>query len=197
MTSIAEKKCKKCNVVKSINSFCADKSKKDGIKNICNSCNNAITQKWRDNNRERDRSNSKKWRDNNLEKSKDNFSTWLSENKEKFNEAVKSWRLRNKDREKQTRKVWRERNHLKLAIDSSNRRARIKGVTGRITKTEWINLCERYKNKCLCCGREDMKLTIDHIVPISLGGLNIISNIQPLCSYCNNSKGAKVRDYRN
>jgi 5-methylcytosine-specific restriction endonuclease McrA len=36
----------------------------------------------------------------------------------------------------------------------------------------------------LCCG-EAKPLTVDHVVPVSKGGSNDISNIQPLCLECN------------
>ena len=48
----------------------------------------------------------------------------------------------------------------------------------------------------LCCGRGDVELTADHIVPISKGGSSDISNIQPLCSACNSAKRDRVVDYR-
>ena len=60
---------------------------------------------------------------------------------------------------------------------------------------EWFDLCEKYDNKCLCCGRK-AKLTIDHIVPIRKGGNSLIENLQPLCKRCNSKKGASCTNYK-
>lgn len=49
--------------------------------------------------------------------------------------------------------------------------------------------------KCLKCGSLT-KLSIDHIMPISLGGDNTISNLQTLCTSCNSTKKDKFKDYR-
>ena len=66
----------------------------------------------------------------------------------------------------------------------------------RMQKTvEWIDLCEKYDNLCLCCKKKN-PLTVDHVIPISKGGLNIIENIQPLCKKCNCAKHDKIIDYR-
>ena len=46
------------------------------------------------------------------------------------------------------------------------------------------------------CGSTDEDLTVDHIVPLALGGSNTIDNIQPLCSACNGIKGCETTDYR-
>ena len=35
-------------------------------------------------------------------------------------------------------------------------------------------------------------MTIDHILPRSLGGSNAIENLQPMCNTCNHKKGNKV-----
>lgn len=53
----------------------------------------------------------------------------------------------------------------------------------------------RDKN-CLKCGTSN-KLQIDHIKPISKGGLNKLSNLQALCNSCNSRKSDTYKDYRN
>lgn len=47
---------------------------------------------------------------------------------------------------------------------------------------------------CCYCGKSDVKLTIDHIVPISRGGTNSLNNIALACGHCNSSKGNKTLD---
>ena len=43
---------------------------------------------------------------------------------------------------------------------------------------------------CQRCGTED-NLTVDHILPRSLGGDDSLFNLQVLCSICNSSKGGR------
>lgn len=49
--------------------------------------------------------------------------------------------------------------------------------------------------KCLSCGSQK-ELTLDHIVPKSIGGTNHKNNLQTLCKPCNQKKGDRIRDYR-
>ena len=69
---------------------------------------------------------------------------------------------------------------------------------GKHSFAEWNALKKFYDFMCLCCKQKEpqIKLTEDHIVPISVGGSNDISNIQPLCQHCNSIKWTKVVDYR-
>jgi 5-methylcytosine-specific restriction endonuclease McrA len=80
----------------------------------------------------------------------------------------------------------------------NNRRARIQQAGGEFTSREWKKLCKRYDYTCLCCGKREpeIKLTVDHVIPLSAGGTNSIDNIQPLCISCNASKGTRTIDYR-
>ena len=47
-----------------------------------------------------------------------------------------------------------------------------------------------FENKCAYCGNTE-KVTIDHVVPLSRGGLDNASNVVPACVRCNSSKCAK------
>lgn len=45
--------------------------------------------------------------------------------------------------------------------------------------------------KCVACKSSD-DLTIDHIVPVSVGGSNDKGNLQVMCRPCNSRKGTKL-----
>lgn len=83
-------------------------------------------------------------------------------------------------------------------VSNALRRARYYGASGRFTRPEWKSLCEKYDNRCLCCGKSEpeISLTVDHVIPLSQGGANTIENIQPLCWQCNRQKGAQSTDFR-
>jgi 5-methylcytosine-specific restriction endonuclease McrA len=70
---------------------------------------------------------------------------------------------------------------------------------GHHTKKQWTELLSKYK-KCPICNRLWVNIpqrpdkrykyvwTKDHIIPITKGGTDDISNIQPLCYQCNSAK---------
>jgi len=114
-------------------------------------------------------------------------------------------RLRERRREESYRQVarhYRETNRLRLREHKRaykhRRRALLSRSGGSYTPQEWADLKAKYNFTCLCCGESEpaIKLTPDHVIPIAKLGPNDISNIQPLCLFCNMSKGAKTRDYR-
>lgn len=85
-------------------------------------------------------------------------------------------------------------NHLKhVRIRSHKKRC----AGGTFTIEEWEKVKVLYRYACPSCKlcEPEIKLTIDHIKPVSLGGLNNSDNIQPLCQSCNSRKGAREIRY--
>ena len=54
---------------------------------------------------------------------------------------------------------------------------------------------KKYGKQCLSCGSKE-NISLDHIMPVTKGGLNDLDNLQPLCKSCNSRKATKVIDYR-
>ena len=76
--------------------------------------------------------------------------------------------------------------HLK-----ARRYARERGAKGSHTLREWEELKAKFNNLCVFCN-QDKLLTKDHIIPLSEGGSDFITNIQPLCRNCNSKKWKKL-----
>ncbi|MBI1939565.1 MAG: HNH endonuclease [Ignavibacteriales bacterium] len=54
------------------------------------------------------------------------------------------------------------------------------------------NILKRDGHKCAYCGRGDLPLTIDHIIPKSKGGDESWENLVAACLPCNNRKGDRT-----
>lgn len=81
----------------------------------------------------------------------------------------------------------------------ARKRAEQYGLTEHYTEWELLELFTHYGWQCMCCGSEGggiMGMVADHIVPLSVGGKNLIENIQILCFGCNVSKRNRIIDYR-
>ena len=120
-----------------------------------------------------------------------------NDNKEHMHEYQKQWRADHPDSVSKYLSKYQKNNLDKHAQKQHRRRAKIaQNGDDKYSVQDWKNLCNTYGNKCLCCGKTNIKLTVDHVLPIKMGGRNIIENIQPLCKSCNSKKGARHIDYR-
>ena len=206
MPIVTEKKCSRCGWVKPISEFQKRRTINSKPSKLCESCreitrrwasnNKASNHKWQDENREKANASKKKWRLENPDIQKNAKIAWYALNKERTATVTKIWKLLNPEKLKEYEINYVTNNREKVYQKARNRRARKKLAIGKITAKEWQELCNKYGNKCLCCGRSDVRLTQDHVVPLVLGGTNTIENAQPLCLSCNSKKGVKVVDYR-
>jgi 5-methylcytosine-specific restriction endonuclease McrA len=162
------KTCSLCNLSKALQEFSKCSAREDGLQNYCKPCAK--------------------------EKRRERYLAKIDEEREQN----RQWHIENKPwldpAKREYLNAWRRASDRQT--EKNNRRALEMNAEGSFTTEEWYSLCETFGNKCLSCGRPDVKLTQDHVVPLSKGGTNWITNIQPLCGTCNSSKGAKTIDYR-
>lgn len=184
MDTIITKKCTKCGVEKFITEFYRNSTHRGGYASECKSCTLKYCSEYQRNHKADVNERARKRYAKNPKKYRKQSSEWYKAHPDVRKEVVK----------KSERKHPRPSD--KNSIYCNNRRARRINAEGNFTLDEWKNLCDKYKNKCLCCGRDDVKLSPDHVVPLFLNGTNWISNIQPLCRSCNSKKGIKIIDYR-
>ena len=67
---------------------------------------------------------------------------------------------------------------------------------GSHTKDQWLLLKTEFDLKCVRCLTNECNVEKDHIIPLYQGGSDSIENIQPLCAYCNSSKGPETFNWK-
>ena len=123
---------------------------------------------------------------------------WIEKHQTFCQECIKKWKKENPERVRKYNKKWRKNNREKIIFWNLKRRAIKLNAEGSHTFKEWEELKEKYNYMCLCCKKSEpeIKLTEDHICPLSKGGTDFIENIQPLCMSCNSKKWKKIWDLR-
>lgn len=76
---------------------------------------------------------------------------------------------------------------------SKNDKKGLRSLPAKRRRKLRAKVLERYNHKCAQCGKgqDQVELTIDHIIPVTLDGKNILSNLRVLCRLCNEKKGLK------
>lgn len=182
------KTCFVCGLTKDIAEFYKNPHIKDGHEGRCKECRKAYQVQYRL---------------DNLQENRRRAHEYYASHKEQTSQRYKIWRKENLEH-KTAYDIEYKHNHpeqmiARRKVENARRRARLINAGGSFTPREWLQLKEKYGNKCLKCGKteSEVKITPDHVVPLALGGSNTIGNIQPLCWGCNAAKQARIADYRN
>ena len=109
------------------------------------------------------------------------------------NAAAKVRRDANPEIHREQSRRWQQNNRERSNLLSRLKKQRRRNA-GSLSVADWELVLDVYGRACLACGKDEA--TIDHVVPVSCGGANEIWNVQPLCGFCNTSKGTKTVDYR-
>lgn len=220
------KTCSHCKRVHPVEKFGRNKAARDGLQYWCKDCQRAGFRTWLEKNRSTFNDYMQKRYHRLTETASDgSLQTYYQRHRAKILAQRKESYRANRDKpvEQRTRRVYRsrydpekarqsyQRNRDRIlarekeryALDPSkaigrakSRLHRMRAAEGNFTPAEWAALCEKYGNRCLCCGATGIILTVDHVIPLSKGGTNWPSNLQPLCKSCNSRKHARTIDYR-
>lgn len=111
-------------------------------------------------------------------------------NYHKHKDKIKLYREARADHYKEIHREYYQRNRSRF--DSYNVTRALRERNGSHTRVQWFAIRDA-SPICSMCGRfvECVNLTKDHILPLSKGGSNGMSNIQALCHTCNLSKHDK------
>lgn len=140
------------------------------------------------------------------EKGQRTIQSYRQSHPESQREATRRWSERNSDKRRAYRMATRDArrayhrqhyaaNKARYFANSRRHRARRVAAEGSHTAQEWEALCAFYNQRCLHCGNSG-SLTVDHVIPLSKGGRDDTSNLQPLCRPCNIAKAVRAWDFR-
>jgi 5-methylcytosine-specific restriction endonuclease McrA len=102
---------------------------------------------------------------------------------------LRNWHIENESASRQ----WYRNDPIASTVNRQSQRAKQYDVpVNRFNADEWEWLLDACGHRCAYCGKETEQLTPDHVVPLSQGGANSLSNIVPACETCNKQKGAKT-----
>lgn len=172
--------CTKCKVEFELNFFCVDRTTKDGRHPWCRKCRSSKRMEWFRGHKEVHHKS---------------YNQWYARNQIEQRVRVRKWHKDNKEWMKRYFEEWRKNNPDKINEYHVARDERLKGD---FTVAEWRQIKKQYNYTCLACGRKEpeIKLSADHVVPVSNGGKHTKTNIQPLCTSCNSIKWKRTVDYR-
>lgn len=213
-----QRRCYRCKIIKPISEFRSRSDHRAKIDTRCLECADAVAaqrrSKHRNENRlrqreyfqrnreavnlrqrlsysrnpEKRREQSRSYRNANIEKYRE-YDRKRSKTPERKKRAAETYqKFRRSEKWTATRDRWRHENRAVLKSYIHARRAKMSGQ--RFTKSDIDGLLERQRGRCASCRISIKKRwTVDHVMPVALGGTNDVSNLQLLCRSCNSRKG--------
>ena len=215
--NMTEKKCPKCGIVKDIGEFYACKSRRDGFTSWCKDCSNESHKRYveshREHLREYDREQyyakheqhlqlRRESNERNKESIKIASKKYYDEHREEILRKDKEYYENNRDYALKNMHEYYVNHSDEIKEKAIMRKRTIRGTSdGTVTKDALEKMFEEQDHKCGYCGQEITKQSnkpntrhLDHIIPISRGGMNTLSNVHWVCPVCNKSKGNRLEE---
>ena len=209
-SDIPQKQCSTCphSYPATPEFFDRDRSKKDGLHTTCKVCGKARCKAYQETHKEQVRENKRLYRDAHKEETAARLRQWQQgerykvyqkhyqqEHQEEIHrQNHKRYLLRQEVLQERSRQYGKtEQGRLASKVHKHRRKAQKLASQGSHTPRQLQEQLKRQKSHCYYCKAKLSKVWHpDHIVPLSKGGTNDISNIVIACPTCNLRKGAKL-----
>ncbi len=192
------KQCAKCHRILPVSAF--NRYREKYLQSRCKECHRIEVREAYRRDPETGRVKEYRRRAKRPERVKASLRKWYARNAEQQRIDHRIYRAtRTKEQREKMNDYWRQyyRENPGWAESKEHKRRACKAQShGSFTPQEWRNLVEFYGHHCLRCGNVFDRLSVDHVIPLSKGGSNLIENLQPLCKPCNRIKHVSVIDYR-
>lgn len=164
--------------------------------------------RYRESNPEKAHFATKRWCESNKEHVKEYASKYQSENRARITKNAREYRHRNQEKVRKWRREWAVRNPEKTAemirsarakkpdqyrerdkVHQARRRAReVSSHPAGVSVREWEGRVAEFNGHCAYCNEPTTKPVMEHMDPLSRGGIHHISNVVPACTECNKKK---------
>lgn len=166
--SSQQKHCYVCQRTLLTSEFHKDKYTKDGLRNQCKSCVKTHNAAFKSTvaYKEIAKLRMRQWRAAHTEKSRAWATRWQKEHPAERRRISRAARQR--------------------------RRARMHNTISTLTHQEWEDRVQEFNGHCAYCLKPFDNLQMEHMQPISKGGMHTLDNIIPACRSCNAMKGDRT-----
>lgn len=117
---------------------------------------------------------------------------WRRANRARMNARQNERNRLNRAHRRELERASRARRGDEVRQLVARRRALRANAPGSHTLAEWREKVALFGGCCAYCGRADVVLARDHVVPLSRGGTDNIANVVPACGSCNSRKGTRT-----
>ena len=203
------KKCSRCKELYPFSHFSKNKIRKDGYSYWCKDCVAKYHKQHYEKNKDQINKRNKQYRESHneynhvyyqehKEESIDRVKQYYQEHKEERREYNKQYYQEHKEERNKYSKQWRKTNPEKANMHGKKWRAKKAGLEGSHTVADEEHIKKMQGYKCISPYHDGNNgpLTVDHIVPITKGGRDDVTNLQAICRSCNAKKRTKTEDYR-
>lgn len=191
--------CSTCKLDKPATEFHKNKSRKRGFSGECKLCVITRMKAAYAANPEKYRQRRRDWYAADPEKARAAVREYRQRSPEAAKASQKKYKAANKDKIKVAERAWVEKNRETVLARNRQKRAQKRNaVSEPYTKDD---ILQRWGSDCHICGepidftasrRRGKGLQLDHVIPLSKGGPDTISNVKPAHAFCNTSKKDKL-----